>query len=268
MTAVIAHGPAGETPPAPLRQALKAFKAQGLDRALRALYQGLPATTCARQGACCGLLPPLAPLEIYAWLAWLDQAPPGERQEQVLALVEHFLLNAAQRRPCPWALAGACAVYEDRFWACRAYGLWPAAVYAPRRAAALAAQERVAQAWASLGVILPQEVLAPGPDYCGAVRLQPHGAKIPDLAAGLEAGETRLAELAQGLPWGQEVEACGGDLAYLLASLALGQAPCLEAKMEITRALTQGQTGRAQERLEACLHRATAWAQAWNKETP
>lgn len=181
----------------------------GLATALAALYQRLPPTTCARQGRCCGLLPPLAPVEMLAWLAELVSRPSGERAEQVAALVEHFLCNTAQRRPCPWARPGACAVYGQRFLACRAYGLWPAPVYQERAEAAQAAQRAVATAWANLGVHLPEEVLAPGPPYCRQVLL---------------ACEEQLATWARDLPAPLLLEACGGDLAYLLARLALGRA--------------------------------------------
>ena len=96
-------------PPLPLALAatLERLDQSGAAPELDRLRDALPATSCARQGACCGLLPPLMPLEMLVWLARLGGRTALERQAQAAALVEHFLLNAWQRRPCPWARPGA-----------------------------------------------------------------------------------------------------------------------------------------------------------------
>lgn len=254
--------------PGTLAGAMVAFRGQGLAMALEDVYQRLPATTCARQGHCCGLLPPLAPVEMLAWLAGLQARPAAERAEQVATMLEHFLTNAAQRRPCPWARATACAIYPRRFLACRAYGLWPAEVYAKRHQAALMAQEGIARAWAGLGVRLPAEVLAPGPDYCRQVRPSHDGAKIPmagDLPLSCEA---ELERLAQALPPCPDLDAAGGDLAHLLARLALGPQACLAAKVQVTKALLSGRRPEARRMLDQCLALGSAWAATWEETSP
>ncbi len=254
-------------PTATLAPALAAFQRQGLAVSLEALYQRLPATICARQGHCCGLLPPLAPLEMLAWLAGLAARPAQERAEQVAALVEHFLLNAAQRRPCPWARTGSCAVYAQRFLACRAYGLWSAEAYQARRQAALTAQQAVAAAWAGLGVRLPAQVLAPGPDYCRQVSVSLPGEKSPNIDGLLRECEEDLARWAQGLPPEPLLAACGGDISYLLARLALGEQACLAAKVGLTKALLAGKEHSAGRLLAAHQAQARAWALAWEEST-
>ena len=110
--------------PGSLAKALAAYDRQGLGAQLQALYQRLPATACQRQGRCCGLLPPVAPLEMLAWLVGMQTEPAGERSQQAAEMIEHFLTNAGKRQPCPWSRPGACAIYEQRFLACRSYGLW------------------------------------------------------------------------------------------------------------------------------------------------
>ncbi|MFH1034551.1 MAG: hypothetical protein V1806_08600 [Pseudomonadota bacterium] len=234
---------------------------------LARLYQRLPQTTCARQGHCCGLLPPLASLEMLAWLARLPSLPPEERSVQAVALVEHFLLNAAQRRACPWSRPGICAIYGQRFLACRAYGLWSPEVYAGRRQAALTAQQAVIAAWAGLGVRLPAEVLAPAYEYCRQVRVSLLGEKRPNLDGLLADCEDELLGLAQGLPGTADLASCGGDLAYLLARLALGEQACLAAKVQITKALLAGQPQAAAELLQKHLATARAWAISWEESS-
>jgi len=131
---------------------------------LREIYAALPPTRCSRQGNCCSLLPQISPMEILLWLDRFQGLPPEDRAREASALMEHFLTNAARRRPCPWARPGACSIYEHRFFPCRAYGLWPGDFYAARRRAAGLAQEDAVRAWKGLGVDLPAQVLEPGPE--------------------------------------------------------------------------------------------------------
>ncbi len=232
-----------------LQSALAQAPKIGLSNKLNNIYQALPNTGCLRQGHCCALLPPLLPAEMLAWLVRLADRPGPERGGEAARLVEHFLLNAALRRPCPWALPRACAVYDRRFLACRSYGLWSAGAYEARRQAALAAQERAAAAWRELGVELPPEVLAPGPEYCDQVRLDPNGENRPIADADLELAEERLAGLVRGMPGLEPLLASAGDLSYLVARLTLGERQCLEAKMEVTRSLLKHQGERAADAL-------------------
>ncbi len=255
-------------PPEWLAPALMAWADRGLGARLAALYQRLPPTTCARQGYCCGLLPPLAPVEMLAWLAGESQAVLVERSAHLADLVEHFLMNAAQRRPCPWAAPGACARYEGRFLACRAYGLWSPQAYAQRRQEALEASRAVARAWAGLGVELPTEVLEAGPGYCRHVRLCSDGEKIPRGDLALSGLEEELAQMAQELDCANELIGLGGDLSYLAARLALGPQACLVAKVRMTRDLLAGRETEAQELLARCREQARAWALAWPGVAP
>ncbi|MFZ5586398.1 MAG: hypothetical protein ACOZHQ_10750 [Thermodesulfobacteriota bacterium] len=242
---------------------------QSLGRAVRvgafarlaALYQALPATNCVRQGHCCGLLPPAQPIEMLAWLA---RAPAGGPvwPDQAAALAEHFLANAHQRRPCPWSRPGACADYDRRFLACRAYGLWSEEAYAPRRRAALAQQQAVAAAWAGLGVRLPVAVLSQGLHYCHQVRLCNPGENRPNLDAALLAVEAELEQMAQALPYQAELSACGGDLSYLVARLALGERECLALKVRATKAGLAGRQDELAGILTLARERALAWAAA------
>lgn len=253
--------------PRDLLRALGTAGRTGLFQRLAGIYQGLPATTCERRGDCCGLLPPLQPIEMLAWLA----RRPGEDQawaDDAAALVEHFLLNAHQRRPCPWARPGTCADYESRFLACRAHGLWSETVYDQRRRAALDRQAAVAAAWAGLGVRLPDEVLAQKSHYCRQVRLCNAGVKYPSLDEALLAAESALEQMAQSLSWRGELAACGGDLSYLAARLALGDRECLALKVQATKAGLASRAGLAGREAElagilaAARERARAWAAA------
>ncbi len=245
--------------PASVREALAGLRSAVWPRRLMSIYQQLPQTTCGRRGDCCGLLPPLAPAEALAWLDRVGRATGAQRAAQCCRLVAHFLLNAAQRRDCPWTRPKACAIYENRFFACRAYGLWSPGAYEKRRRAARERQEQVVRAWQGLGVDLPSEVLAAGPAYCDRVR--PLGAPLSDAA--LQDLENRVYALAADhaqrgpLAWFQ------GDLSFLLAGLALGQDQALSTKLAVTRSLLAGRVQQARELLGRAERQTRHWALRW-----
>ena len=244
-----------------LRSGLQGASSRGLFVILEQLYQELPDTTCARRGACCTLLPLVFTVELAAWLHRLPNAPYKERAAQARRLVEHFLVNAAQRRPCPWARPDSCAIYPDRFMGCRTYGLWTPQAYEKRAAQAAQGQQAVAQAWQGLGVELPPEVLAPAPPYCRLVK--PVSGPAPDDAA-IEALEERAIELSRDLPDGLDrLHDFGGDISFAVASLALGQPQALSLKVAVTKALLSGDEAEAHELLAKAGTAAKRWAQSY-----
>jgi hypothetical protein len=204
---------------------------------------------------------------MLVWLGGLSRLSPEDRASQVALLVEHFLTNAAQRRACPWSRPGACAIYGQRFLGCRVYGLWSPEAYEERRQAAQDAQVGAAAAWAGLGVSLPPEVLAPGPGYCQQVCVSLSGEKSPSLDDLLRDCEDQLSRLTADLPSRDLLTSCGGDLAYLLAGLALGRQSCLAAKVELTKALLAGQDQAASRLLQAHLAMARVWAISWKESS-
>lgn len=243
-----------------LRSGLQEASSRGLFVCLEQAYQELPATTCARRNACCGLLPPVFTVELAAWLHRFPATPYKERASQARRLVEHFLGNAAQRRPCPWSRPGACAIYPDRFLGCRTYGLWSPQAYAERSASALQGQQAVAAAWQGLGVELPPEVLAPAPSYC--LQVMPFAGPGPDDAF-LEGLEERARELSRELPPSLErLHDFGGDISFAVAAMALGQPQALSLKVAVTRALLAGKKDEAAELLAKAGTAAKRWAQS------
>ena len=250
--------------PRPLARAMRLWPRSGLRSGMEQIYAGLPATKCARKGACCGLLPPMQPVEMLAWLSELSREELETSSAEAVELVRHFLSNAARRLPCPWARKTSCARYERRFFGCRAYGLWSAKAFEPRRRQSLQAAGRVQLAWRNLGITLPPEVCAAPPVYCDKVE-QVSGPAIED--AGLDALESGLAGLGAEKAWYGLLAPCGGDLSYLVAGLALGWQECLRAKVAMTRALLAGDAERAEDLLAQAEEEARAWAR-WIAKHP
>jgi hypothetical protein len=245
--------------PLPLAEAMRLWPRSGLPGRLREIYVALPATKCARRGACCGLLPLMQPVEMLSWLSEMDKADMEARIVLVLDLVRHFLLNATSRLPCPWARESSCAQYERRFFGCRAYGLWSREAYEARRGQSMEAAERVQKAWQDMGINLSANVCAPPPPYCDQV--EPiSGPAIDDEK--LDALEAKLAHMGSDEPWHGFLTQCGGDLSYLVAGLALGWQKCLQAKVAVTKALLAGDAKQAQ----TYLSKAEEETRLWGKE--
>ncbi len=243
--------------PQSLARALRHWPQSGWRLRLDQLYTALPATSCARNGACCCLLPPAHSVEMLAWLSELTRSGEEARCAVASELVRHFLLNAARRLPCPWARKDSCARYQGRFFGCRAYGLWSSQAYEPRRRQSLEAAEKVQQAWQGMGISLPEEVCAPPPNYCG--RVEPVAGPALDDAS-LDALESELAGIGADEPWHGLLAGCGGDLSYLVAGLALGWEECLQAKVAVTRALLDGDNEQAEAHLAQAENEARTWA--------
>ena len=243
--------------PQPLAQAMLGWPGSGWQVRLENIYAALPATSCERRGACCALLPPMHPVEMLAWLGGLCQADPETSCVLAADLVRHFLLNAAQRLPCPWAREDSCARYEGRFFGCRAYGLWSKQAYQPRRIQSMEAANKVQEAWQGMGVSLPPEVCAPPPAYCDQVEPM-SGPALDD--ARLDALESELAGLGSGEPWHGLLSGCGGDLSFLVAGLALGWRECLQTKVAVTHAILAGDHEQAEQTLAQAGQAARAWA--------
>lgn len=220
-----------------LGAALAAAEAADIDSELQSLYNQIPGTDCARQGQCCSLLPPTTPAEVLSLLLRLPSLSASARLARVTGLVTHFLCNAAHRLACPWARSTACSDYAHRFFSCRAYGLWSPETYAKRARGALAAQERVAEAWQGLGVKLPNEVLAPGPEYCRQVRVTA-GPAIDDQR--LEELEDQVAGLTRGMEGAEPLAGLAGDPGHLMAAIIIGPAECLRLKVAYTQAAVTG----------------------------
>lgn len=242
--------------PHPLAQAKQSWRLSGWRTRLTGIYAALPETNCARRGACCGLLPPMQPVEMLAWLCEQDQMDKETSGARAVDLARHFLLNAVRRLPCPWALEKSCARYEGRFFGCRVYGLWTREAYGPRRRQSIEAAWTVRRAWQSMGISLPTKVCAPPPPYCDQV--EPVSGPLVDDEK-LDELESDLAGLGHEEPWHGYLSQCGGDLSYLVAALALGWQECLQAKVEVTRALLAGEEKSAENILAQADQKARLW---------
>lgn len=203
-------------------------------QALEDLYARLPATRCRRRARCCSLLPEMSLVEALAALNRLQHFPTDQRLSLLKKLVRYFLINPMEITFCPFLEGTDCLVYEDRFFGCRAYGLWSPEEYGRRAAANQLAKSRMGEQWLRLGVRLPAAVIAFKVPYCRQV--MPLEADL--VTDSLPAAEEEVEHLSQSIdPGGQRLfrDCYFSDLSFLIAGLILGIPAALRLKFSVVK---------------------------------
>ena len=205
-----------------------------LRRELKMVYDRLPDTRCLRQGRCCLLLPEMTFLEALQVISAMRSWPSSDRITIIRKMVRYFFGNTTEITSCPFFQGSDCLVYPDRFFGCRAYGLWSKDYYLD-----LADKNRqeklfLQQQWENLGISLPEEVLAFEVPYCSQVETVT-AAVITD--GELSATSDRIEKLSQDLgPRDREFrETYYSDLSFFLAGLQFGSQEAVRLKFFITR---------------------------------
>jgi hypothetical protein len=209
-----------------------------LRRKLKTVYDLLPATKCRRQALCCSLLPEMSFLEALQVISVLESWPPAERLKMIRKIARYFLGNALEISSCPFLHGQDCLIYPDRFFGCRAYGLWSGDYYQ-----SLAEQNRqgkrvLQQQWEKMGISLPEEVLSWEIPYCVRVETDPP-VMITDkrLSGFSDRIENLTGELS---PWDREfMEKYFSDLSFFLTGLQFGPQEAVRLKYFITRDIIQ-----------------------------
>ena len=193
------------------------------------LYTRLPATECRRQTSCCMMLPEMTLIEALVALERLKKMAPSIQVQILRKLVKYFFLNPAEITACPFLEAQACLIYTDRFFGCRAYGLWSRATYDELSTQTQMSKQHLHNQWANLGVTLPESVTGFQVPYCPYV-------KITDTA---EISDRQLNEIAENIDLisqqlGWEVNLFRQhyflDLSFLITSWIYGYTKAVQLK--------------------------------------
>ncbi len=122
---------------------------------LKMVYDRLPATRCLRQVRCCLLLPEMTFLETLPAISAMRSWPPLDRINIMRKMVRYFLGNATEIHSCPFLQGSDCLIYPDRFFGCRAYGLWSKDYYQELVKENRQGKLFLRQQWENLGIPLP-----------------------------------------------------------------------------------------------------------------
>ena len=198
------------------------------------LYIRLPATECRRQTSCCMMLPEMTLIEALVALEHLKKMAPSRQVQILKKLVKYFFLNPVEITACPFLEAQACLIYTDRFFVCRAYGLWSRATYDELSTQTQMSKQHLHNQWANLGVTLPESVTGFQVPYCPYV-------KITDTA---EISDRQLNEIAENIDLisqqlGWEVNLFRQhyflDLSFLIASWIYGYTKAVQLKFAFVK---------------------------------
>jgi len=202
-------------------------------------YNLLPETRCQRRTRCCSLLPEMTLLEALSSIRNLAAMPSTTRTALTRSLVRYFLTNSAEISLCPFLRGAECLIYQERFFGCRAYGLWSTDHYEGRAGRSRQAKKYSRLQWEHLGVRLPREVVEFQVPYCTQVKVV--GEVAVDDTLLIEA-QDRIEELSRHLgPWHEVFRATYfADLSFLLASLAFGLREAVATKFSVVRDLVRG----------------------------
>jgi len=201
---------------------------------LRTAYDLLPPTRCRRKTHCCSMLPEMTLIEALAALQQVKFFPPPLRLQITQKLVRYFFLNAVEISACPFLQGDECRIYANRFFGCRAYGLWSPEHYEVLAAGSRQAKEILQQQWQALGVTLPPDVTDYYVPYCLDVHVV-GDEKINDaiLLKTTDRIETLSGNLSQ---WHQSFQTTYfKDLSFLVTSLLLGVTQAVRLKFTVVR---------------------------------
>ena len=202
--------------------------------ALKEAYAQLPGARCRRRTYCCSLLPEMSLLEALSAVQQLLEMKPEQRLWTNRRLIRYFLLNPVEILSCPFLEDHDCLIYRNRFFGCRAYGLWTEKHYREKAEQSRQTKTLSQQQWQRLGVSLPPEVVDFHLDYCPYVELE-GGALVEDELL-LQTSDRIEAISGELLPWHDTFhQEYFSDLSFLLASISLGLRRAVQLKFEIVR---------------------------------
>jgi Fe-S-cluster containining protein len=184
-------------------------------------YEQLPASRCKRKTICCSLMPEMTLLEALSAIQNICTMQTEEKLSVYKKIVRYFMFNPVQIITCPFLAGEECIIYRNRFFGCRAYGLWSREYYENISEQSRQAKMHIRTMWEKLQVCLPKEIIEFQVPYCTDVepisQIEVHDDMI------LRVAETVENLSGQFSPWHHIFrETYFSDLSFLLASLVFG----------------------------------------------
>ena len=198
-------------------------------RKLAGLYGRIPETACRRRTHCCRMLPEMMLIEALMGLGRIKEMTASNQGQILQKLLKYFFLNAVEIRTCPFLEDRQCLIYADRFFGCRAHGLWSQAAYDQLCSQTQSAKQHSRQQWANVGITLPEAVTSFQVPYCSSVKVvnggQINDEQLDEIAATIAALSRKLGRPDQTFRQHYFL-----DLSFLMASLTYGYAKAIQLK--------------------------------------
>jgi Fe-S-cluster containining protein len=199
---------------------------------LEEAYALLPPTQCQRKTRCCSLLPDMTLLEALTAIQRLAHMSSTMRKKLTKRMISYFILNPVEITSCPFLDYQDCLVYRNRFFGCRAYGLWSQGYYEKIASNNREVKRHFQKQWQKLGVSLPQSVIDFQVPYCMCVKVDGETVVNDEMLLHTAYTITTLSE--QFLEWHQLFgQWYFSDLSFLLTSLVFGFQDAVTMKFSI-----------------------------------
>ncbi len=159
---------------------------------------------------------------------------PDSRNRIFKRIVDYFFLNALEISSCPFLEDNHCLIYPERFFGCRAYGLWSLEYYENQALSNRMAKEELQRNWLRLGVNLPKTVIDFHQSYCLNVTPK-KDASIDDVT--LDHLADRVEMLSEQYTNWHELfaQTYYSDISFLSASLVFGLSQATHTKFTVVR---------------------------------
>ena len=199
-------------------------------------YSLLPRTLCRRNTFCCSMLPEMTLIESLAVTRRLLDMDREIRNHLFKRIVGYYFLNPVEITSCPFLEGQDCLIYNDRFFGCRAYGLWSPQHYEKLSASGQEAKKNLQKQWENMGVMLPKAVIEFHVPYCEQVKTA-DGSKIEDEIL-FEVSE-RIERLSESFSqWHHAFsQRYFYDMSFFLTSLVFGLTQAVQMKFTVVRDL-------------------------------
>ena len=205
-------------------------------------YGRLPLTRCQRKTHCCLLLPEMSFIESILIFRRMAAMESVERLALIRKISGYYFLNAALITACPFLDSPTCLVYEDRFFGCRAYGLWSPAHYRKIAVRSQTAKRYLQKQWLNLGIRLPQAVVEFRMPYCLDVQTAENvnldDRTLIEISEAIDALSRNSSETHQAFQ-----QSYLSDFSFLVAALLFGYRSAVQIKFNVVKDFID--TGRA-----------------------
>jgi hypothetical protein len=164
----------------------------------------------------------------------IRQFPLDRRLSVLKKSVRYFFINPLEITSCPFLESSDCLIYPDRFFGCRAYGLWSPEEYRRRSEADRPAKRNMGEQWLRLGIRLPAAVIDFQVPYCRQV-LPAEPGPISDRS--LKEVEEGIEQISGQLhPWsGRFRDRYFSDWSFLIAGLIFGIPEAVRLKFSLVK---------------------------------
>jgi hypothetical protein len=219
-------------------------------RELAKAYACLPATRCQRKIHCCSMLPEMTLIEALAAIQQMIEMTSALRLRYLAKLAHYFFLNAVEITSCPFLAGRDCVIYPDRFFGCRAYGLWSPTHYGMLAARSRSAKKLLHNQWKKLGISLPAAVVGYQVPYCPDVEtiddITADDHLLISVSKSIESLSRRCSEAHDAFE-----QAFFSDFSFLITTLLFGLRETLQMKFAVVREVVHtGQSDTLRDILE------------------